>query len=93
MVSICNMERKEKTGGKYIKSQVSLPKKSFSQYQKQIQLPKKGDKVEIIIKPYKSKITKVGIIKDVLTKKKYHSRGHKVRLEDGTIGRIVKKLK
>ena len=87
------MERKEKTGGKYIKSQVSLPKKSFSQYQKQIQLPKKGDKVEIIIKPYKSKITKVGIIKDVLTKKKYHSRGHKVRLEDGTIGRIVKKLK
>jgi len=93
MVSICNMERKEKTGGKYIKSQVSLPKKSFSQHQKQIQLPKKGDKVEIIIKPYKSKITKVGIIKDVLTKKKYHSRGHKVRLEDGTIGRIVKKLK
>ena len=87
------MERNEKTGGKYIKSQVSLPKKSFSQHQKQIQLPKKGDKVEIIIKPYKSKITKVGIIKDVLTKKKYHSRGHKVRLEDGTIGRIVKKLK
>jgi uncharacterized repeat protein (TIGR03833 family) len=79
MVSICNMDGKSKSGGKYIKSQVSLPKK--------------GDRVEIIIKPYKNKITKVGIIKDVLTKKKYHSRGHKVRLEDGTIGRIVKKLK
>ena len=87
------MERNEKSGGKYLKTKVSLPKKSFSHDQKQIQLPKKGDKVEIIIKPYKSKITKVGIIKDVLTKKKYHSRGHKVRLEDGTIGRIVKKLK
>ena len=73
------MEHKPKSGGKYIKTKVSLPKK--------------GDKVEIIIKPYKSKITKVGTIKDVLTKKKYHSRGHKVRLEDGTIGRILKKLK
>ena len=49
------MDGKPKSGGKYIKSQVSLPKK--------------GDKVEIIVKPYKSKITKVGIIKDVLTKK------------------------
>ena len=87
------MEGKQKNGGKYIKTKVSLPKKSFSHDQKQIELPKKGDKVEIIIKPYKSKITKVGTIKDVLTKKKYHSRGHKVRLEDGTIGRIVKKLK
>ena len=73
------------SGGKSKKTH-SLPKKTLS-------LPQKGDKVEIIIKPYKSKITKVGIIKDILTKKKYHSRGHKVRLEDGTIGRIVKKLK
>ena len=80
------MDGKQKSGGKYIKTKVSLPKK-------QIPLPKKGDKVEIIIKPYKNKITKIGNIKDVLTKKKYHSRGHKVRLEDGTIGRIVKKLK
>lgn len=86
---------KSKSGGKFIpKAQISFSKKSLSSYhQKQIPLPKKGDKVEIIIKPYKSKITKIGIIKDVLTKKKYHSRGHKVRLEDGTIGRIVKKLK
>jgi len=52
--------------------------------------PEKGYKVEIIIKPYNKKITKIGIVKDVLTKKAFHSRGHKVRLEDGTIGRIVK---
>ena len=51
--------------------------------------PQKGDKVKIIIKPYHKKITKTGIVKDVLTKKKFHSRGHKVRLEDGTIGRII----
>ena len=53
--------------------------------------PKKGDKVKIIIKPYYKKITKIGIVKDVLTKAKKHTRGHKVRLEDGTIGRIVSK--
>lgn len=52
--------------------------------------PKVGDKVEIIIKPYHKKITIIGKVADVLTKKKYHSRGHKVRLEDGTIGRIVR---
>ena len=51
--------------------------------------PKKGDKVEIIIKPYNKKITKIGVVKDVLTKAKKHTRGHKVRLEDGTIGRII----
>jgi uncharacterized repeat protein (TIGR03833 family) len=54
-------------------------------------IPKKGDKVEIIIKPYYKKITKIGVVKDVLTKAKKHTRGHKVRLEDGTIGRVVSK--
>ena len=29
------------------------------------------------------------MIKDVLTKKKIHSRGHKVRLENGVIGRLT----
>ena len=51
--------------------------------------PKKGDTVTIIIKPYHKKITKIGVVKDVRTKAKKHTRGHKVRLEDGTIGRIV----
>ena len=45
----------------------------------------------ILIKPYNKKITKIGVVKDVLTKAKKHTRGHKVRLEDGTIGRIVSK--
>jgi uncharacterized repeat protein (TIGR03833 family) len=53
--------------------------------------PKKGDTVTIIIKPYHKKITKIGVVKDVLTKAKKHTRGHKVRLEDGTIGRVVTK--
>jgi uncharacterized repeat protein (TIGR03833 family) len=33
------------------------------------------------------KLTK-GIVKDLLTKSPYHSRGIKVRLEDGQIGRV-----
>jgi uncharacterized repeat protein (TIGR03833 family) len=81
------------TSGGKSKRHRSFSKKTCSLPKKMLLLPQKGDKVEIIIKPYKNKITKIGIIKDVLTKKQYHSRGHKVRLEDGTIGRIVKKLK
>jgi len=54
--------------------------------------PKINDFVEIIIKPYHNNITQKGIVKRVLTKKKFHSRGHKVMLLDGTVGRIVKIL-
>jgi len=50
------------------------------------------DKVKIAIKPYKGK-TEIGIVNKVLTKKKYHSRGHKVMLESGTVGRIIKIIK
>ncbi len=67
-------------GGRKIKIRISKNKMK----------PKVGDKVEIIIKPYKKKLKVVGIVKDVLTKKEFHSRGHKVRLTDGTIGRILK---
>lgn len=31
----------------------------------------------------------LGIVKDILTSSAYHSRGIKVRLEDGQIGRVV----
>jgi uncharacterized repeat protein (TIGR03833 family) len=31
----------------------------------------------------------IGIVKDLLTSAPYHSRGIKVRLEDGQIGRVV----
>jgi uncharacterized repeat protein (TIGR03833 family) len=51
-------------------------------------IPKVKNKVEIAIKPYKGK-TKIGVVKRVLTKKKYHSRGHKVMLNSGNIGRII----
>ena len=67
-------------------------KKRISQEEYEKRRPEVGDKVEIIIKPYQKKITKIGVVKDVLTKKQFHSRGHKVRLVDGTIGRIIRVL-
>jgi uncharacterized repeat protein (TIGR03833 family) len=54
--------------------------------------PRVGDKVEIIIKPYKDDVKVKGIVKRVLTKKEKHTRGHKVELEDGTIGRMIRFL-
>ena len=51
--------------------------------------PKIGNVVKIIIKPYKKFIIRKGRVKKVLTKKKKHSRGHKVCLESGVIGRII----
>ena len=51
--------------------------------------PKIGNVVKIIIKPYKKIIIREGRVKNVLTKKKRHSRGHKVCLDNGLIGRII----
>jgi uncharacterized repeat protein (TIGR03833 family) len=59
---------------------------------KTVTKPKVGDSVIIIIKPYHKKIYKKGIVKRVLTKKKFHSRGHKVQLTNNIIGRIIKIL-
>jgi len=74
-----------------------ISQKGGKKYKKRIEKnlfkPKVGDTVEIIIKPYHKKVTKTGKVKDVLTKKEFHSRGHKVRLDDGTIGRIIKIIK
>jgi uncharacterized repeat protein (TIGR03833 family) len=47
-----------------------------------------GDRVRIAIKPYKGD-TAEGIVSRVLTSKKTHSRGKKVLLEDGVIGRML----
>ena len=55
--------------------------------------PKVGDHIIIIIKPYANNVKVKGIVKRVLTRRKYHSRGHKVELKDGTIGRTVEILK
>ncbi len=54
---------------------------------------KVGDKVTIIIKPYKDGKYVTGQIKRILTKKRIHTRGHKVMLKDGTVGRMVRKEK
>lgn len=50
--------------------------------------PKVGNNVSIIIKPYHQGIIIKGKVKKLLTKKKTHPRGHKVCLENGTIGRM-----
>lgn len=55
--------------------------------------PEKGDIVKVIIKPYDQGVKVNGIVQRVLTKKKVHTRGHKVMLRDGTVGRLVKILR
>ena len=53
--------------------------------------PKQGDKVKIIQKKdYASGDLTEGVVKDILTKKQIHPRGHKVRLTSGIIGRVQK---
>ena len=52
-------------------------------------IPKPGDKVNVVQKKdYATGKLISGIVKDVLTKKKFHPRGHKVRLENGIVGRV-----
>lgn len=49
-----------------------------------------GLEVEIILKQdQRSGKRTNGIVKDLLTSAPYHSRGIKVRLEDGQVGRVV----
>jgi len=55
-------------------------------------IPQVGDKVVIIIKPYYEFNCKTGIVDRVLTKKKYHSRGFKVKINTGQVGRTLKIL-
>jgi uncharacterized repeat protein (TIGR03833 family) len=50
---------------------------------------KPGKVVDIVLKKdQKTGKTTRGIVKDVLTSAAHHSRGIKVRLEDGSIGRV-----
>ena len=51
--------------------------------------PKLGDKVKIVQKKdYASGTLTEGVVKEVLTNKRFHPRGHKVRLPNGIIGRV-----
>ncbi len=54
---------------------------------------KRGTWVNIILKKDQrtGKLTE-GVVKDLLTSAPYHSRGIKVRLEDGSIGRVAEIL-
>jgi len=52
-----------------------------------------GLEVEIILKKDQRTGKRThGIVKDLLTSAPYHSRGIKVRLEDGQIGRVAEVL-
>jgi uncharacterized repeat protein (TIGR03833 family) len=52
-----------------------------------------GKRVEIILKKdQQSGKRTVGTVKDILTSSSFHSRGIKVRLEDGQIGRVQEVL-
>lgn len=52
-----------------------------------------GKRVAIILKKdQRSGIRTVGVVKDILTSSAFHSRGIKVRLEDGQIGRVQEVL-
>ena len=55
-------------------------------------MPRIGDKVIIIIKPYQEYNCKTGIVDRLLTKKQIHTRGHKVMLHTGEVGRTLKIL-
>jgi uncharacterized repeat protein (TIGR03833 family) len=56
------------------------------QYRKDI---RPGARVEIVLKKdQRSGRRTAGVVKDILTSSVYHSRGIKVRLEDGQIGRV-----
>ncbi|PIZ45356.1 hypothetical protein CO180_00650 [candidate division WWE3 bacterium CG_4_9_14_3_um_filter_41_6] len=51
--------------------------------------PQKGDHVRVAQKAnYENGVLTEGIVQDVLTSKRFHPRGHKVRLTNGKIGRI-----
>jgi uncharacterized repeat protein (TIGR03833 family) len=48
-----------------------------------------GKRVEIILKKdQRTGKRTLGVVKDILTSSPFHSRGIKVRLEDGQIGRV-----
>lgn len=51
--------------------------------------PKIGDTVRVIIKPYVNKTYVTGKIKRLLTRKNMHTRGFKVMLDTGIVGRMV----
>lgn len=58
-------------------------------YQVGSRKPKPGEKVRVVQKKdYASGELTLGTVKDVLTSKEFHPRGHKVRLTNGIIGRV-----
>jgi len=53
-------------------------------------MPKVGDDVIIIVKPYKNFTCINGKVQRVLTRRPVHTRGHKVMIENNVVGRTLK---
>lgn len=89
-------KKKNKKTGKIYGEVSRISCSEYNDNNKNIKLglikPKVGDNVMIIIKPYYKYNCKTGIVKDVLTRSEIHTRGHKVRLISGEIGRVLKIL-
>jgi len=50
---------------------------------------RRGMRVEIVLKKdQRTGKRTVGVVRDILTSAAYHSRGIKVRLDDGQVGRV-----
>ena len=96
--SYYHIKKKHNNSRKSGEKKVSVDRISCKEYNDNVgkdvnyKSPKVGDRVMIIIKPYCNYECKTGIVKNVLTKHQFHTRGHKVRLETGIIGRVVKSI-
>ena len=88
--SIKKSEKSEKSENNKVKR---ISKKEYDstikKYNYSLDSIKIGYKVTIIVKPYNKGKHVSGKIKKILTKNKKHTKGHKVMLEDGTIGRMI----
>lgn len=85
--------KKVKTRGRVSGDVSRISEAEFKKHERSVEKPSVGDYVEIIIKPYNAYNTEKGVVEQVLTKKKKHTRGHKVRLVSGRVGRTVKILR
>ena len=78
-----------------IMNQIILESAALNMMQKNMQRRhvQPGMKVEIVLKKdQRSGIRTTGVVQDILTNKSTHTRGIKVRLTDGQVGRVQKIL-
>jgi uncharacterized repeat protein (TIGR03833 family) len=84
--------KKKKKNGKNIGEVSRISCEEYDKTRGQARQPKVGEKVVIIVKPYHQYNCITGIVERVLTRKKTHTRGHKVKLCNGKVGRTMRIL-